>query len=122
MLRHILLSIEQLSNSFCVAHTPQENLRQLCVFQLANESSKPQMWWDYIVRFGEECSMHDRTYNQACAEKVGALPLTSDEGVYACSCVLDREQSACALPRVAQSAVTWRSAAGKATWGHCDGH
>ncbi len=54
----------------CLA-TLQENLRQLCVFRLANESGKPWVWWDYIVRFGEECSMHDHTYNQACAEKVG---------------------------------------------------
>lgn len=48
----------------------QENLRQLCVYRLANESGKPWVWWDYITRFGSVCSMHDRTYNQDCAEKV----------------------------------------------------
>lgn len=42
------------------------------MFRLANDSGKAGKWWDYIVRFGEECSMHDRTYNQACAEKVCA--------------------------------------------------
>lgn len=51
---------------------PQENLRQLCVYRLANESGKPWVWWDYITRFGAECSMHDRTYNQDCAEKVSS--------------------------------------------------
>ena len=47
----------------------QENLRQLCVFKLANESGKPWFWWDYVTRFGDECSMVDRTYDEDCAEK-----------------------------------------------------
>jgi len=48
----------------------QENLRQLCVFKLANESGKPWLWWDYVTKFGDECSMVDRTYDEDCAEKV----------------------------------------------------
>jgi hypothetical protein len=59
-----------LDKGYSGADIVQENLRQLCVFRLANESGKPWLWWDYIVRFGEECSMHDRTYNQDCAEKI----------------------------------------------------
>ena len=48
------------------------------MYRLANESGKPWVWWDYITRFGAECSMHDRTYNQDCAEKVslGSTPET----------------------------------------------
>ena len=52
----------------------QENLRQLCVFRLANESGKPWMWWDYVTRFGEECTMVGHTYDEACAEKVCYVP------------------------------------------------
>jgi len=48
----------------------QENLRQLCVFRLANDTGKPWLWWDYITRFGAECSMHDNKYNEQCAEKI----------------------------------------------------
>ena len=48
----------------------QENLRQLCVFKLANESGKPWLWWEYVTKFGDECSMVDRTYDEDCAEKV----------------------------------------------------
>lgn len=48
----------------------QENLRQLCVYRLANETGKPEQWWDYITRFGAECAMKDKNYNAKCAEKV----------------------------------------------------
>lgn len=48
----------------------QENLRQLCVYQLANDGGKPWLWWDYVTRFGEECTMAGKTYDEACAEKV----------------------------------------------------
>ena len=48
----------------------QENLRQLCVFKLANDSGQPWFWWDYVTRFGDQCSMDDKTYDEACAEKV----------------------------------------------------
>ena len=50
----------------------QENLRQLCVFRMANESGRPWVWWDYVTRFGEQCSMESKAYGQACAEKVFA--------------------------------------------------
>lgn len=48
----------------------QENLRQLCVYRLANETGKAEQWWDYITRFGAECAMKDKNYNAKCAEKV----------------------------------------------------
>lgn len=48
----------------------QENLRQLCVFQLAKDGGKPWMWWDYVTRFGDECTMVGKSYDEACAEKV----------------------------------------------------
>lgn len=52
-----------------------ENLRQLCVFRLANESGKPWVWWDYVTRFGEQCTMAAKKYDETCAEKVWrALP------------------------------------------------
>ena len=48
----------------------QENLRQLCVFKLANESSVPWKWWEYSTKFGEQCKMADNQYNEECAERV----------------------------------------------------
>lgn len=47
-----------------------ENLRQLCVFKVANESDKPWMWWDYVTDFHIRCPMKEKKYNQECAEKV----------------------------------------------------
>ena len=54
----------------CPFGAVQENLRQLCVFKLANETGQPWHWWDYVTKFGDECSMDDRTYDEACAERV----------------------------------------------------
>ena len=50
--------------------TLQENLRQLCVFKLANESAVPWKWWEYVTRFGDECKMSENQYNEECAERV----------------------------------------------------
>ena len=48
----------------------QENLRQLCVFKLGNDSNRPWVWWEYVTRFAQECSMEAKLYNQACAERI----------------------------------------------------
>ena len=48
----------------------QENLRQLCVFQLANQSGQSYRWWEYVTKFGQECTMAGNQYNEACAERV----------------------------------------------------
>ena len=60
------------------AHTapntlPQENLRQLCVFTMANATGRPYLWWDYVTLFGEQCVMETKQYGQECAEKVRLL-------------------------------------------------
>ncbi|KAL9242113.1 hypothetical protein vseg_016146 [Gypsophila vaccaria] len=47
-----------------------ENLRQLCVFKVANETSKPWTWWDYVTDFQIRCPMKEKKYNKECAEKV----------------------------------------------------
>uniref|UniRef100_A0A7N0TVG5 EGF-like domain-containing protein n=1 Tax=Kalanchoe fedtschenkoi TaxID=63787 RepID=A0A7N0TVG5_KALFE len=47
-----------------------ENLRQLCVFKVANESSKPWVWWDYVTDFQIRCPMKDKKYNKECADTV----------------------------------------------------
>eukprot|EP00270_Netrium_digitus_P020198 TRINITY_DN8230_c0_g1_i1.p1 TRINITY_DN8230_c0_g1~~TRINITY_DN8230_c0_g1_i1.p1 ORF type:complete len:646 (+),score=135.92 TRINITY_DN8230_c0_g1_i1:41-1939(+) len=47
-----------------------ENLRELCVFKMANESSKPWIWWDYVTDFKLRCKMSEKSYNQECSEKV----------------------------------------------------
>lgn len=47
-----------------------ENLRQLCVYKVANDSNKPWVWWDYVTDFHIRCPMNEKKYNQECAEKV----------------------------------------------------
>ncbi|XP_057782920.1 vacuolar-sorting receptor 3-like [Salvia miltiorrhiza] len=47
-----------------------ENLRQLCVFRVANETKKPWMWWDYVTDFQIRCPMKEKKYNNECAEGV----------------------------------------------------
>ncbi|MCO5584205.1 hypothetical protein L7F22_038128 [Adiantum nelumboides] len=57
-----------------------ENLRQLCVYQVANASGKPWVWWDFVSDFHIRCPMKDKKYNQECAEKVmDSLGLSKDE-------------------------------------------
>ncbi|MBA0727357.1 hypothetical protein Golax_000354 [Gossypium laxum] len=47
-----------------------ENLRQLCVFKVANESNKSWLWWDYVTDFQIRCPMKEKKYNKECAEAV----------------------------------------------------
>lgn len=47
-----------------------ENLRQLCVHRVANESSRPWVWWDYVTDFHSRCSMKEKKYSIECAENV----------------------------------------------------
>lgn len=51
----------------------QENLRQLCIYKLANESHVPWKWWEYVTKFGEQCKMSENQYNEECAERVSGL-------------------------------------------------
>ncbi|MQL68263.1 hypothetical protein Taro_000530 [Colocasia esculenta] len=47
-----------------------ENLRQLCVHRVANESHRPWVWWDFVTDFHVRCSMKKKTYSKECAEEV----------------------------------------------------
>ncbi|KAL4310681.1 hypothetical protein GQ457_01G045870 [Hibiscus cannabinus] len=47
-----------------------ENLRQLCVHRVANESKRPWIWWDYVTDFHIRCSMKQNRYSKECAEAV----------------------------------------------------
>ncbi|KAF2320916.1 hypothetical protein GH714_031844 [Hevea brasiliensis] len=47
-----------------------ENLRQLCVFRVANESKRPWVWWDYVTDFQIRCPMKEKRYNKECADAV----------------------------------------------------
>lgn len=48
----------------------EENLRQLCVFKLANASGQSWLWWDYATRFADQCAMDTAKYGKECAEQV----------------------------------------------------
>ncbi|PKI70952.1 hypothetical protein CRG98_008685 [Punica granatum] len=47
-----------------------ENLRQLCVHRVANESNRSRVWWDYVTDFHIRCSMKEKRYSKDCAEDV----------------------------------------------------
>ncbi|OMP04809.1 hypothetical protein COLO4_09279 [Corchorus olitorius] len=47
-----------------------ENLRQACLFKVANESGMPWLWWDYVTDFAILCSMKENEYNKKCADQV----------------------------------------------------
>jgi hypothetical protein len=59
-----------LMDGYSGADIVQENLRQLCVFHLANASGEPWRWWQYVTKFADECKMSDNKYTEACAEQV----------------------------------------------------
>ena len=48
----------------------QENLRQLCVFKIANATGRPWLWWDYVTLFADKCTMSSQDYGEKCAEEV----------------------------------------------------
>ncbi|XWS35420.1 hypothetical protein CRYUN_Cryun21dG0124700 [Craigia yunnanensis] len=47
-----------------------QNLRQACLFKVANESGKPWLWWDYVTDFAIRCPMKEEKYTKECADKV----------------------------------------------------
>lgn len=47
-----------------------ENLRQLCVHRVANETNRSWVWWDYVTDFHIRCSMKRNRYSKQCAEDV----------------------------------------------------
>ncbi|KAK2966879.1 hypothetical protein RJ640_028889, partial [Escallonia rubra] len=47
-----------------------QNLRQACVYKVADESKKPWLWWDYVTDFAIRCPMKERKYNKECADQV----------------------------------------------------
>nr|XP_017222908.1 PREDICTED: vacuolar-sorting receptor 1-like [Daucus carota subsp. sativus] len=47
-----------------------QNLRQACLYKVANESGKPWFWWDYVTDFAIRCPMKDKKYTKECADQV----------------------------------------------------
>ncbi|XP_074560109.1 vacuolar-sorting receptor 6-like [Curcuma longa] len=47
-----------------------ENLRQLCVHRVANESGRPWVWWDFVTDYHVRCSMKEKKFSKECAEAV----------------------------------------------------
>ncbi|KAJ4972284.1 hypothetical protein NE237_005383 [Protea cynaroides] len=47
-----------------------QNLRQACLFRVANESGKPWLWWDYVSDFSIRCPMKEKKYTKECADEV----------------------------------------------------
>ncbi|KAK9795904.1 hypothetical protein WJX73_006236 [Symbiochloris irregularis] len=66
----------------------QENLRQLCVYKLGNDSGRPWVWWEYVTKFAVQCSMDSSLYSQECAEQVwddiGANSWSSRDALHEC--------------------------------------
>lgn len=52
------------------ARVVEENLRSLCVFELASAAGRGWIWWEYATRFGDRCDMRSGRYGKPCAESV----------------------------------------------------
>jgi hypothetical protein len=50
----------------------QMNVRSLCVSRVARDVGEPWLWWEYVDRMGDDCSMQERKFDTDCSEKVGA--------------------------------------------------
>ena len=46
-----------------------ENRRQICIYKQANASGEPWVWWDFVQKFDEECSMTKQSYDEECSER-----------------------------------------------------
>ncbi|KAM3313438.1 hypothetical protein ACQJBY_032808 [Aegilops geniculata] len=47
-----------------------QNLHQVCVFKVANDTGKPWLWWDYVHDFAIRCPMKEKKYTHECASHV----------------------------------------------------
>ncbi|PIA37441.1 hypothetical protein AQUCO_03000192v1 [Aquilegia coerulea] len=47
-----------------------QNLRQACLYKVANESGKSWLWWDYVTDFAIRCPMKEKKYTKECADEV----------------------------------------------------
>ncbi|TVU47150.1 hypothetical protein EJB05_06737 [Eragrostis curvula] len=47
-----------------------QNLHQICVFKIANDTGKPWLWWDYVHDFALRCPMNEKKYTKDCAHDV----------------------------------------------------
>lgn len=46
------------------------NLRALCFFRLAAAAGNGALWWDYALRFADQCTTANNTFNSECATRV----------------------------------------------------
>lgn len=40
------------------------------MYKLGNESGRPWVWWEYVTRFGEQCTMSASDYGTDCAMRI----------------------------------------------------
>ncbi len=71
-------------NWCCVAHQPcmQMNLRSVCFHRVASARGQPWLWWDFVDRLGDMCSMQKQQYTPECAAeafKAVAGPQVGDD-------------------------------------------
>ncbi|THU72858.1 hypothetical protein C4D60_Mb04t16650 [Musa balbisiana] len=58
-----------------------ENLRQLCVHRVANETGRPWVWWDFVTDYHVRCSMKDKKYSRDCAQDISRQTNAFDQMV-----------------------------------------
>ncbi|OMO53870.1 hypothetical protein CCACVL1_28275 [Corchorus capsularis] len=61
---------QDFGNGYVGKHVMVQNLRQACLFKVANESGKPWLWWDYVTEFATRCTMKENKYTKECADQV----------------------------------------------------
>jgi hypothetical protein len=62
---------DDLSHGYSGADVVIDNLRALCVFDAANKTGTPWLWWDFVSQFASACSMDSGKFAaKSCAEDV----------------------------------------------------
>mmetsp|Transcript_14726 Transcript_14726/g.48293 ORF Transcript_14726/g.48293 Transcript_14726/m.48293 type:complete len:682 (-) Transcript_14726:864-2909(-) len=81
-----------LENGYTGREVVIENLRQLCFFREANATGQPWLWWDYVTKFGEQCTMEQQTYDEQCATRIlNSLGFIGEKLQHIRDCVGDAE-------------------------------
>lgn len=67
------------------ADVVRENLRQLCVFQVADKAGHQRKWWDYVALFAQDCDHPSKAdFNEQCSARTVKAVGLSQADVDAC--------------------------------------
>lgn len=66
------------------ADVVQENLRQMCVFDIASGDKKTYLWWKYVNEFRSECALRNQVNEECFRRAAHKVPGLSIDRVLQC--------------------------------------